>query len=100
MSDFIKKILGKETKEQASEETIFSATFDKEKQIVSALNMVGAGFEARGGSSLMLTEAVENGVDAIIKFNQNQKKNAQKIMSAVLVFVIKENARAKAFLHQ
>lgn len=77
MSDFIKKILGKETKEQNSEETIFSATLDKEKQIVSALNMVGAGFEARGGSSLMLTEAVENGVDAIIKFNQNQKKKGR-----------------------
>ena len=71
MSNFMKKILGKE--QNISEETTFSATFDKEKQIVSALNMVGAGFEARGGSSLMLTEAVENGVDAIIKLNPIQK---------------------------
>jgi len=35
-------------------------------QILSALRMVGAGFETQGGASLMLTEAVENGVDAII----------------------------------
>lgn len=77
MSDFINKILGKDIKEQPPKETVFSATFDKEKQIVSALNMVGAGFEARGGSSLMLTEAVENGVDAIIKFNQLQKKKQE-----------------------
>jgi anti-sigma regulatory factor (Ser/Thr protein kinase) len=35
-------------------------------QVLSALRMVGAGFETQGGASLMLTEAVENGVDAII----------------------------------
>ncbi len=35
-------------------------------QVLSALRMVGSGFETQGGASLMLTEAVENGVDAII----------------------------------
>src|SRR3989344_4822363 len=72
--EFVKRLFGsKEAYQPNVEETIFSATFEKEKQIVSALNMVGAGFEARGGSSLMLTEAVENGVDAIIKLNPIQK---------------------------
>ena len=60
-----------ESEEQGA---IFSAKFEKPKQIVSALNMVGAGFEMRGGSSLMLTEAVENGVDAIIKAKDGNKK--------------------------
>ncbi len=36
-------------------------------QILAALNSTGAGFEARGGSSLMLTEPVENSVDSIIE---------------------------------
>jgi hypothetical protein len=35
-------------------------------QILAALASTGAGFEALGGSSLMLTEPVENGVDSII----------------------------------
>ena len=74
--DFVKKIFGggKDESQNQLEESIFTATFDTEKQKVSALNMVGAGFEARGGSSLMLTESVENGVDAIIKFNVKKRK--------------------------
>jgi hypothetical protein len=36
-------------------------------QILAALNSTGAGFEARGGSSLMLMEPVENSVDSIIE---------------------------------
>ncbi len=45
--EFVKKIFASKETEAVADETIFSATFDKEKQIVSALNMVGAGFEAR-----------------------------------------------------
>ena len=87
--EFVKRLFGsKEAGQPNFEETIFSATFEKEKQIVSALNMVGAGFEARGGSSLMLTEAVENGVDAIIKFNENKKK---KTKGEIKVIIDKEN---------
>ena len=89
--EFVKRLFGsKEAYQPNVEETIFSATFEKEKQIVSALNMVGAGFEARGGSSLMLTEAVENGVDAIIKFNENKKK---KTKGEIKVIIDKENER-------
>ena len=89
--EFVKRLFGSKEEYQPNvEETIFSATFEKEKQIVSALNMVGAGFEARGGSSLMLTEAVENGVDAIIKFNENKKK---KTKGEIKVIIDKENER-------
>jgi hypothetical protein len=37
-----------------------------DEQILAALISTGAGFESAGGSPLMLTEAVENGVDSII----------------------------------
>jgi hypothetical protein len=36
-------------------------------QVLAALNSTGAGFEARGGSSLMLMEPIENSVDSIIE---------------------------------
>lgn len=62
-----------------AQETIFEARFEQEKQIVSALHMVGAGFETRGGCSLMLTETVENGVDAIIKYHYLHKPVKSKI---------------------
>jgi hypothetical protein len=75
---------------EKSGETIYSATFDKEKQIVGALNMVGAGFEAKGGSTLMLTESVENGVDAIIKFNEKRKI---KIEGEIKVIIDQVNKR-------
>ncbi|MBI3027856.1 hypothetical protein HYY70_07130 [Candidatus Woesearchaeota archaeon] len=88
--EFVKRLFGSKEVETNVDETIFSASFEKEKQIVSALNMVGAGFEARGGSSLMLTEAVENGVDAIIKFNENKKK---KIKGKIKVLIDKDNER-------
>src|SRR3989338_1647575 len=52
--------------------------------------MVGAGFEARGGSSLMLTEAVENGVDAIIKFNEIRKK---KVKGKIKVMIDEDKRR-------
>lgn len=38
-----------------------------DEQILAALRSTGAGFEAMGGPSLMLTEAVENGIDSIIE---------------------------------
>jgi hypothetical protein len=37
-----------------------------DEQVLAALISTGAGFESAGGSPLMLTEAVENGVDSII----------------------------------
>jgi len=36
-------------------------------QVLAALNSTGAGFEALGGSSLMLMEPIENSVDSIIE---------------------------------
>jgi len=71
MADIIGRFFkGKGNEPSLESETVFTAKFEQEKQIVSALHLVGAGFETKGGCSLMLTEAVENGVDAIIKYNQ------------------------------
>ena len=39
-------------------------------QLLAALSSTGAGFESAGGAPLMLTEAVENGVDSIIQARQ------------------------------
>ena len=85
MVDFIKKMFGREESQQdLSDETIFSAKIESEKQTVSALNMVGAGFESKGGSSLMLTEPVENGVDAIIKLNETKSKKIKGEIKVVI----------------
>ena len=43
-------------------------------QVLAALASTGAGFEALGGSSLMLTEPVENSVDSIIEANKKGLK--------------------------
>ena len=48
-------------------------------QILAALASTGAGFEALGGSSLMLTEPVENSVDSIIEANKKGLKIKGKI---------------------
>lgn len=48
-------------------------------QVLAALASTGAGFEALGGSSLMLTEPVENGVDSIIEANKKGLKIKGKI---------------------
>lgn len=40
-------------------------------QVLAALNSTGAGFEALGGSSLMLMEPIENSVDSIIEAIRN-----------------------------
>lgn len=74
MENFVKKLFGTEKEKTISEDgVVLEAKFEKEDQIVSALHMVGAGFETKGGCSLMLTESVENGVDAIIKYNELHK---------------------------
>ena len=39
---------------------------------------VGAGFETKGGCALMLTESVENGVDAIVKYNELHKSKEKE----------------------
>ena len=44
-------------------------------QVLAALNSTGAGFEARGGSSLMLMEPIENSVDSIIEAIRQQVIN-------------------------
>ena len=62
-----------------TDETIFTPRLDEEHQVLSALQMVGAGFETRGGASLMLTEAVENGVDSIIEAKKNKHVNKKEI---------------------
>ena len=43
-------------------------------QVLAALASTGAGFEALGGSSLMLTEPVENSVDSVIEANKKGLK--------------------------
>jgi len=48
-------------------------------QVLAALASTGAGFEALGGSSLMLTEPVENSVDSIIEANKKGLKVKGKI---------------------
>jgi len=48
-------------------------------QVLAALASTGAGFEALGGSSLMLTEPVENSVDSIIEANKKSLKIKGKI---------------------
>jgi len=89
MANIMKRIFSKE-ESPSKDFTVFSARFDHDKQIVSSLKMVGAGFEAKGGTSLMLTEAVENGVDAIIKFNQLHSK---KVDGKIKVIIDKSKNR-------
>jgi hypothetical protein len=48
-------------------------------QVLAALASTGAGFEALGGSSLMLTEPVENSVDSVIEANKTGLKIKGKI---------------------
>jgi len=57
----------------------------EDSQILAALTSTGAGFEALGGSSLMLTEPVENGVDSIIEAN----KKGIKVKGIVRIFIDK-----------
>ena len=49
-----------------TESVLVSPQIRSDEQVLAALNSTGAGFEAAGGSTLMLTEAVENAVDSII----------------------------------
>lgn len=49
------------------EPVLVTPEITSEEQILSALASSGAGFESAGGVPLMLTEAVENGVDSIIQ---------------------------------
>lgn len=55
----------------------------EDSQVLAALASTGAGFEALGGSSLMLTEPVENGVDSIIEAN----KKGLKIKGIIRIFI-------------
>jgi hypothetical protein len=71
------------------DKTLFKPRLDEEHQVLSALQMVGAGFETRGGVSLMMTEAVENGVDSIIE----AKKNGQVHKKSIQVIIDKPQRR-------
>lgn len=51
----------------------------EDHQILAALASTGAGFEALGGSSLMLTEPVENSVDSVIEANKKGLRIKGKI---------------------
>lgn len=65
----------KETKELVPKD--FSKTFevklDTAEQKLAALDTVGEAFRHHGGSSLMLTEHIENGLDAIEDFTKTKK---------------------------
>jgi len=56
-------------------------------QILAALASTGAGFEALGGSSLMLTEPVENSVDSIIEAN----KKGVRVKGIIRIFIDRRN---------
>ena len=56
-------------------------------QILAALNSTGAGFEARGGSSLMLMEPIENSVDSIIEAIRQHTMNK----GIIRIFIDKTN---------
>ncbi|MDO8556186.1 MAG: hypothetical protein Q7R96_03365, partial [Nanoarchaeota archaeon] len=91
MGSFVKKLFGTgSTETSTGEGTVLEAKFEKEDQIVSALQMVGAGFETKGGCTLMLTESVENGVDAIIKYND---KHRTKVKGKIKVSIDNEKKR-------
>lgn len=45
--------------------TSHKVKLDKDEQVLSALDSVGDAFRSNGGANLMLTEHVENGIDAI-----------------------------------
>ena len=49
-----------------------------ERQILAALQSTGAGFEALGGSSLMLTEPIENSADSILAANRRRGAGSSK----------------------
>ena len=59
----------------------FKVKLNKDEQILSALNTVGEAFRHHGGATLMLTEHVENGIDAIedLKKIKNMEKYLGKI---------------------
>lgn len=56
-------------------------------QVLAALNSTGAGFEARGGSSLMLVEPIENSVDSIIEAIRQHVMNK----GIIRIFIDKKN---------
>ena len=64
---------------ESGEMEFITPKITKDYQVLAALASTGAGFEALGGSSLMLTEPVENSVDSIIKANKKGLKLKGKI---------------------
>ena len=69
--------MGQENKVEDIE--LIKPKISEDHQILAALASTGAGFEALGGSSLMLCEAVENGVDSIIEARRENPKLVGKI---------------------
>ena len=76
-----KNLKNASSKNNAEEDdgSVFTPQINENLQIGSALNMVGHGFETRGGSSLMLTEAIENSSDAIIEATKNGYTHKREI---------------------
>ena len=75
--------------------SIILPRIEEERQLLSALRMVGSGFEAQGGASLMLTEAVENSVDAVI---DARKRGCPKTGQINLIVEMQNAANGKVIV--
>lgn len=66
--DCLARKQGREPQNTVSEmrfQKSFKVKLDKDEQVLSALDTVGEAFRHHGGATLMLTEHVENGIDAV-----------------------------------
>jgi len=71
------------THSECSPKELIKPKITEDYQVLAALASTGAGFEALGGSSLMLTEPVENSVDSIIEAN----KKGIKVKGIIRIFI-------------
>ena len=56
----------------------FKVKLDSDGQKLAALDTVGEAFRHHGGSTLMLTEHIENGIDAIEELSKRKKLQKYK----------------------
>jgi hypothetical protein len=73
----------------SSGEELIVPRITETSQLLAALASTGAGFEALGGSSLMLTEPVENSVDSIIQ----ARKAGIKVKGVIRIFIDRGKGR-------
>ena len=69
----------------------FKVKLNREEQILSALNTVGEVFRHHGGATLMLTEHVENGIDAIEDLKKIKK--IEKHQGKIEIIIDEDNLR-------